>query len=157
MPSGSNVNRKHLSQADYVDQADVWLMQSDIGQTFGGPLAQNSQSRIPTGAATAASVYGYRASVGMPGGSSAGNAAIPAGEPRGGANRQVNTRGGQSSTTQPAANEIAAVGNTRALGHHNPVFWLLVLVLLFIGFLMFAFDVEVPKLGGFEAHGGKKE
>jgi hypothetical protein len=157
MATAANVNKaKHLSQGDYVDQADVWLMQSDIGQTFGGPLAQNSSSRIPTGAATASSVYGYRTSVGI--GGTAGNAQVPVGEPGGAATRQINSNQKTHSwSNQPTSRQVGSGTQISVLGWHNPLFWLLLLVLLIGGFLIFGFDVEMPKVGGFEARGGRKE
>ncbi len=43
-----------------------------------------------------------------------------------------------------------------ALGHRNPMFWLLILVLLFVGYVGFLFDFQIKKIGAFSIKGGSK-
>jgi hypothetical protein len=130
----------------------AWKQQDDIGQQFdkpGPPNAGNVTTPWPLGPATALSTYGYRAIAG--GVLFEGNAPIDVG-----ATRQILGPGG-SGKTAPSGMEAGSPSFTRALGHHNPLFWFVILLLLFVGYVGFAFDVEVKRIVGAGIHGGKKE
>jgi hypothetical protein len=42
-----------------------------------------------------------------------------------------------------------------SLGHQNPLFWLLILFLLFTGYLYGGFDIGVKKIGNIKLKGGR--
>jgi hypothetical protein len=68
-----------------------------------------------------------------------------------GATRQLQTAG----KTPASGMEAGSPSFTRAIGHHNPLFWFVILLLLFVGYVGFAFDVEVKRIVGGGIHGGR--
>lgn len=66
----------------------------------------------------------------------------------------------QTSTTIGADVNSGMSTNARAGDHlslhwDNPLFWLLVLLLLFVGYVGFLFDFSVKRIGSVELKGGK--
>ena len=52
---------------------------------------------------------------------------------------------------------VDGIGNHFVLHWNNPLFWLLILVLLFVGYIGFLFDFSVKRIGKIGVSGGKKE
>lgn len=67
----------------------------------------------------------------------------------------VQTSSVAGADTNSGMSTNAAVGDHLSLHWDNPLFWALVLLLLFVGYIGFLFDFSVKRIGSVNLKGGK--
>jgi hypothetical protein len=70
--------------------------------------------------------------------------------------QRVPTSSIQRNEPDQLSTSTTGVGNHFVLHWNNPLFWLLLLVLLFVGYVGFLFDFSVKRIGKVDISGGKR-